>query len=345
MIVPHDAGGNPYLGLLVEALRKEGIVVESLKPGSFPFLRLLSGVDRNDVVHLQWQHGYFLGRNLASAVIRSVLLFLQIFPLKVRGVRFVWTVHNLVNHERHLARWELLASRVLARTVDRVVAHCNRAATELASAYGLDRRRILVVPHGHFGDAYPPPIARGDARRQLGLTESATMMLFFGQIREYKSVPSLIEAFLRVKPSTAHLAIVGEPKPPSLAEEITAMASDEPQITLRLEHVDPETLVRYISASDVVVLPYVRSLTSGASILAATMGRPIIAPRLGCMAEMPEGAAIFYDESGVDGIEAALLKSFEAPLDAMGRIAADYVAQHSWSCVAKQLVGIYNEIS
>jgi len=343
VIIPHDAGSNPYLGLLAEALRKEGIFVESLKPGRLPFLRLLSEINRNDVIHLQWQHGYFLGRNLASAVIRSVLLFLQILPLKARGVRFVWTVHNLVNHERHLARWELLASRVLAHTVDRVVAHCNRAASELASAYRLDQRRILVVPHGHFGDAYPPPIARRDARRQLGLSESATVILFFGQIREYKSVPSLIEAFLRVKPSTAHLAIVGEPKPPSLAEEITAMASDEPQITLRLEYVDPETLLRYISASDVVVLPYVRSLTSGASVLAATMGRPIIAPRLGCMAEMPEGAAIFYDESGVDGIEAALLKSFEAPLEDMGRVAADYVWRQGWADVARELKGIYRQ--
>ena len=277
--------------------------MESLKPGRLPFLRLLSKTNRNDFIHLQWQHGYLLGGNLASAVIRSVLLFLQILALKTRGVRFVWTVHNLVNHERNLARWELLASRVLARTVDRVVVHCNRAAIEVASAYGLDRRRILVVPHGHFGDAYPLPIPRGDARRQLGLSESATMILFFGQIREYKSVPSLIEAFLRVKPSTAHLAIVGEPKPPSLGEEIAAMASDEPQITLRLEQVDRETLVRYISASDIVALPYIRSLTSGASVLAATMGRAILAPRIGCMAEMPEGAAIFYDESGVDGIE------------------------------------------
>jgi glycosyltransferase involved in cell wall biosynthesis len=322
-------------------LRREDIAVESLKPGRLPFLRLLSKVNRNDIIHLQWQHGYFLGRNLASSVLRSILLFLQILPLKMRGVRFVWTVHNLVNHERRLARWELLASRVLARTVDRVVVHCNRAASELASVYGLDRRRILVVPHGHFGDAYPLPVPRGDARRRLGLSESATVILFFGQIREYKSVPSLIEAFLRVKCSTAHLAIVGEPKPPRLAQEIRAVAADEPQITLKLEHVDPETLVRYISAADVVALPYIRSLTSGASILAATMGRPIIAPRIGCMAEMPEGAAIFYDESGADGIEAALLKSFEAPLDDMGRIAADYVWRYGWADVARELKGIY----
>ena len=345
VFVPHDAGSNPYLGLLAEALRREGIVVESLKRGRLPFLRLFPTVRRNDVVHLQWQHSYFLGRDLASAVIRTVLLFLQILPLRMRGARFVWTVHNLVNHEGRLAKWELLASRFLAHNVDSVVVHCHRAAGEVAAAYRLDRNRIRVVPHGHFGDAYPQPMPRGEARRQLGLSASDRIILFFGQIREYKSVPSLIEAFLRVKTASTHLAIVGEPKPPSLADGIVAVAADEPQITLRLEHVDPATLVRFICACDIVALPYVKSLTSGASVLAATMARPIIAPRLGCMAEIPEAAAIFYDEPGSDGIEAALVKAFEAPLNRMGRNAAEYVKQHSWAAVAEDLKAIYTEIS
>ena len=181
-LLPSHGGENPYLRLLARALEAVGVRVHLDEMHRFAMLwAAVLKHGKPDLIHLQWQHAFFTARSLSLAMVRTVEFFLQWLTLRLLGVRFVWTVHNLVSHERQQAAWELRACRLLARAVDRMVVHCDVAAPIVASAYRVYAEHVSVVPHGHYGDWYPAPIAKEEARSMpcwaaccLGEATSAT---------------------------------------------------------------------------------------------------------------------------------------------------------------------------
>lgn len=344
MMLSIDKGGNPYKRLLVQSLVNVGVEVAFPEKGRFAIWKTVRKV-RPDAIHLHWQHGFLLGATLVRSVIRSAEFFVQLFALRLLGTPVVWTVHNIVNHENRLAGWELAMSRVLARSASLLIVHCSRAVAEVAGAYKISTDRIRVVPHGHFGDAYPPPLDQRAARERMGIDPEAQVLLFFGQIRRYKGISALLNAFKGLVSERLRLIIAGQPKPAALGAELQTEASKDDRVITELGFIPDDLLIVNISACDVVVLPYKDALTSGAAILAATYGKPIVAPRLGCMRDFPDDAGLFYDPNSPGGLKNALERLEGASLGNMGRIAETFVRSNPWSVVAALTVRVYMEAS
>lgn len=234
--------------------------------------------------------------------------------------------------------------RVLAKSVSALIVHCDEAAKVVAAAYRISPRRIRVVPHGHYSGVYHSPIAKAKARRALGLGPEETVFLFFGQIRPYKGVGELVRAFATLEQPGLRLVLAGEPK---FGEEdhLCKDIKRDPRILARLEFIPDDELIRYICASDLVVLPYRSSLTSGAAILAASYGRAIVAPELGCMREFPADAAVLYDPEACEGLASALHLACERPLNEMGEAARVFVEQFPWPAVGARTMAVYKEVA
>lgn len=344
VVTPYSLEGNPYLPLLLRALRAEGVRVE-LARGSSPFLlwRALRrhGIPR--IVHLQWHHRYLTANRLAFAIARTVLFFVQWALLRALGARFVWTVHNLVEHEGRHARWEMFACRLLVRMVDAPVAHCGEAAREVAAAYHIPVERVRVVPHGLLEVTGSPD--RDATRRSIGLTDDDIFLLNFGRIRAYKGIDRLLDAFRRADAPRMHLAVAGFPDDPELADALRQQGEEDPRLTFRFGLLDDQELSSLLCACDAVVLPYRNSLTSGAAVLAAAHARPVIAPALGCLRELPADGAIIYDENTEDGLHHALARAAGAPLDALGAVAREHAQRFPWELVARRTLQIYDGLS
>lgn len=343
MLFPMGVHGNPYMRLLVRSLEAAGVSVRFPGEGRLAIWKSMIRW-RPEVVHLQWQHHFFVRSSLLTSMARSSQFFAKLIVLRLLGARFVWTVHNIVNHERKFARWELAMCRVLARGSDRLIVHCEAAAAEVAVAFRVSIDRVRVVPHGHFGDAYPPVMERRAARERLGIQPDARVLLFFGQIRRYKGVASLLEAFRQLDSEETRLIIAGQPKPAVLAQELRDQASRDPRVKLDFGFIPTEPLIAYISACDIVVLPYEGTLTSGAAILAASCGRPIIGPRLGCMQDFPADGGIFFDPGHPGGLARALERASEEPLGSMGEVAGNHVQSVPWSVVSALTLDVYREV-
>lgn len=342
IIVPRHEGENPYDKALAASLRELGVEVclPKSKP-PFLFWNAVRACGKPDIIHLQRHHGLFVKRSWGLSILSTALFFLQWLTLRLLGVRFVWTVHNLINHENVRADWELFWDRILARIADGILVHCKAVIPIVAKTYGIPPERLGVAQHANYTGWMPPAVSREQARQELGLPQDQTILLFFGAVRKYKGISHLIDVVDKMNLGRTRLLVVGKPFPADVGAQLEAQAKHSPQIQLHLEEATNAELVQYICASDLVILPYVDSLTSGAILLAATYARPVVAPKLGCMCEFPSGAAELYEPTEPDGLERAMRVALGSSLSETGAAAKAYADTLSWSKMAQQTLRGY----
>ncbi len=273
---------NPYTWLLTRALLLRGVSVREL---TLP--RLLTGDE--DIWHFHWPEGiaHLNKENWLFASIRAAGLVLLLRWGRWRGKRILWTVHNLGSHEQRHPRLEARFWSSFTELVDGFISlseHGVHAARErfpaLRDAVG------FVVPHGHYRDVFPATVSKTEARRVLRIDPHVRVVAYIGQIRPYKNVPLLITAFRQLVGADVLLLIAGSPLNAQLARELRAAAADEPRVRLDLKFLSNDEIQHYVSASDLIVLPYREILNSGTAVLALSLNRPVLLPRLGGLAEL-----------------------------------------------------------
>jgi beta-1,4-mannosyltransferase len=348
--LPEDGvGKNPYGQLLMRSLEERDVRIVPI-----PYLHLFGAralAERPDVVHFQFIAPYILpappSRSWWRALLKGPLFLMQVLMLRLAGCRIVWTVHNLVNHERRLARWEWFFSLLFTRLAHSLVVHGEAARREVISTYHLQRRedRVTVLFHPNYIGAYPDHLTPEQARQALGVGQHSTMILSIGQIRSYKGLPELVRAFRAIPEGTnVELWIAGEPVDKELAAALQHEVKACAGLHLRVGHQSPAEVGMLLQACDLVALPYLNILTSGAALLAMSFGKPCAAPRLGCLTEvLDERGAFLYDPATANGLRDALVRAVESStsLPAMGKYNRTRAAAWSWPAAAELLLGLY----
>lgn len=350
--LPEVAGQNPYGALLMQSLGQRGVRVVPMAHRHLFALPALA--NRPDVIHFQFIDGYVLpaGRSPSwwRALVKGPLFLIQVAMLRLAGCRIVWTVHNLLNHERRFATLEWFFSLLFTRLAHRLVVHCQVARREVIRLYRLRRReeKIQVLFHPNYMGAYPDHGTREQARQRLAIEPDAVVILCLGQIRHYKGLPEIVQAFRDLPGrAQAELWIAGNPADQAMASELVQAAEGVPGVHLRLEFLDPGDVDALLKACDVVALPYRRILTSGAAALAMSYGKACVAPRLGCLVEvLDDEGAFLYDATTPGGLGQALARAVEASdrLGAMGRHNFARASDCSWPRAADLLINMYQGI-
>ena len=350
LMCPDYRESNPYQSELIAALEDRDVDVEATSVGwLFP---LLAGVRRHgvpDVIHLHWLHRFVITNRRFPSVLVALLglrLVFELVVLRALGVRLVWTVHNLLDHERAAPRSERAVRHAVARLVDRIVVHCGAAIESVAETYRLPERvadRVRVVPHGTFEGVYADDVCDSAARDRLDLSPDVPVITFFGLIRPYKRVPELIETFKRVS-GDARLLVVGNPWNEELENRVRAAGADDDRVRTVLEYVPEDEIQVYMRASDAVALPFDSVLTSGSAVLAMTFGRAVVVPSMGCLPELvgPEGGHL-YDPEDPEGLEDALRSAVDdrERLREMGRRNREAARRLEWGQIAERTREIY----
>ncbi len=223
----------------------------------FTWTRGLLG--RYDVLHVHWPEVLLrrAGRPARwAARARAALLVARLGLTRTPVLR---TVHNTATHERGDVVERLLLAALERRVRERVLL----SPSTPSPAGG------VVVPHGHYGDWYA-----GAPRSEV----VPGRLLFFGLLRPYKGVDTLLAAFAGLADPGARLRVVGAAPDPALRDAVAAAAAADPRAGARLEHVDDDDLAREVTAAQLVVLPYRDLHSSGALLLALSLGRPVLVP-------------------------------------------------------------------
>jgi beta-1,4-mannosyltransferase len=330
---------NPYNWLLYTHMRRFGARVDEFSP-----TRLLRA-ERYRVWHLHWPDVLLnqTSRRLAGASLGILIRLVD--AARRRGVKVVWTVHNLRAHEGYHPAIERWFWRAFTRRLDGYI-----SLTETSRRAAVARFPALrdlpgsVVPHGHYRGVYPDSVTRAEARAILELPQRARVYLFIGHLRPYKSVPELVATFRRLADPRAVLVVAGRPNRPELRAEVERAAAEDPRVRLYLGFVPARRVQLYLRAADLVVLPYAEILNSGSSLLALSFDRPILVPAKGSLRELEA-------QVGADWV-----RTYEGPLDERAladgmrwalettRAEAAPLEAFDWSAVAQGTLAAYDRI-
>lgn len=364
LLTPDYTSSNPYQANLADGLAGQGanIRLGSGRGYLLPFSRLAADEGLPDVLHMHFFTPFMIVGNerlrkfRLGALVTLVLgvgLLVDIALLRLRGVATVWTVHDLVNHERRYLRIERFVKHVAARFLfDRIVVHCGTAGEEFRRTFSLPAstgERTVVIPHGHFLDDYPNRVDSEVAREHLDLPEDAVVYVFFGWIRPYKNVPRLVDHFKSIDDDRARLLVVGSTRSEALERTIRSESDDDDRIRTILEFVPDDDVQYYMNAADAVVLPFrteERSLlTSGSVLLAMGFGNAIVAPDMGCVGELlGDEGGVCYDRDAVDQPLSGMRDLLDADLDAMGEYNRRTVEALDWETIGERTHHTYRQV-
>jgi len=239
---------------------------------------------------------------------------------------------------------EVATARRMFGAMDAVVAHSEHGARRLREEVGLDAKRVHVIPHGAFDYLTRLPRER-PLPAELEHPEGA-VILFFGLLRPYKGIDTLLEAFRQVE--GAELWIVGNPRMP--VEPLRHLADQAPgRVRLLTRFVDDAEIPAIFRRADLVVLPYRDAEHSGVLYTGLAFGKPLVLSAVGGFPEVAAtGAARLVSPEDSDGLAAALSElvadaAARARLAEAARKAA--IGPHSWDAVATRTLALYEELA
>lgn len=337
---------NPYLDLLYAPMGGCGLHIWRRRPRE-ALPALLAGRGAR-VLHLHFFDELTQRPGRLTTAARSLAFVALLASLRARGVRLVWTAHNLVPHELHQPRWAFLTYRFVARSAEAVIAHGEAALSLVRERYG-PLRRAEAIPLGSFAGVYGPAADRGVSRAALGLPASGRVILSLGALRPYKGLEDLIDSFAALPAERrGTLLIAGAPKDRAYAELLARRAAQVAGVTLAPRHVPDEQIPAYLAAADVVALPYRRLLTSAALMLALSYARPVIAPDVGPARELVRDGreGFLFAPGSPEALSAALRRALDHPdLDALGASALDRAEQFDWREIAARTAALYRAVA
>ncbi|MDQ2997480.1 MAG: glycosyltransferase family 4 protein [Chloroflexota bacterium] len=344
-LLPPQLPTNPYLDQLYGAMAAPDIHVRRIRP-RYAVPELLLGRGPR-ILHLHFFDELTQRPSKRQTIVRSLLFLLLLALLRMRGVRLVWTAHNLEPHELYHPIWGFLVYRLVARWSSTIIAHSRAARDLLEARYGA-LPDCQVIPIGNYIGLYGPQAERAASRAALGLPSDGPVLLNLGALRPYKNIEGLIDTFAALpEPTRGTLLIAGVAKSAAYAEQLRRHAAGVPGVRLHTLFIADTELRTYLAAADLVVLPYRKMLTSALLLCALSYERPVVAPAFGAVRELLcEGESGFLFAPGDDdALHAALERALaHANLSAVGTAGLALAREFAWPKIAEMTAACYRKL-
>jgi glycosyltransferase involved in cell wall biosynthesis len=264
-------------------------------------------------------------------------------PLRRRGTRVVLVCDNLVPHEPRF--YDAACTAWMMRESDGYLVMSDAVERDLDRLKpGAPRRR---VPHPFYAQFDRGRYTRDTARARLGL--EGEVALFFGYVRHYKGLDTLLAAWPRVRarrPVT--LVVAGEFYERPERYRALAAAAGEGAVRFVDRYIPDDEVEALFRAADVSVLPYRSGTQSGVTHVAYALGTPVIATRVGGLTEtVREGeTGLTTAPEDPEALAAAVVRFFEEDLGPrMAPHIAALQAEHAWDALARSTVELVDQLA
>ena len=231
-----------------------------------------------DLIVVDWWQPYF------GPCLRGVTSLIK----KELKSKILFITENVISHE---ARWiDGFLTRMGLKHADRFLALSKSVVETLRPmAKGRKIYRSELPVFGHYSKDEALDIAA--EKEKLGFERDATVLLFFGYVRNYKGLDILIEAFAEIeeKYPDYRLLIAGEfydnPQPYLQLIEKLGIAK---KVKVINKFIPNEAVAAYFTLSEVVVLPYRSATQSGILNIAVGYEKPVVITNVGGLSEFVE---------------------------------------------------------
>ncbi|MFX1378930.1 MAG: glycosyltransferase family 4 protein [Promethearchaeota archaeon] len=347
MVIEKHTKDHYFINLINELKRQEIEVIFPRKEykNLFLFRNLLFSKTRILHIHFLYSAGFY-AKTLLQFILKYFIFIIDIYLVKyILKTKIIWTVHNLYSHKAFFPKIEKLGKNFFSKKVNYIICHCKNAKRLVQKEFGVNPAKIHIIPHGNYINSYKNSISREVARKKLNLHNDDFIFLFFGRIRPYKGVGNLIKSFKSIHVNeNLKLLIVGKVFKPQISKILIENTLDDERIILNLKRIPDDAIQIYMNASDVVVTPYIDVLTSGQVLLAMSFGKPIIAPKLGCIIDILDEKGSFIYNPDVSN---SLLQSLEKAITLrtnllqMGNYNLELVKKFDWKRIVVETIEIY----
>ncbi|MFW2383412.1 MAG: glycosyltransferase [Acidimicrobiales bacterium] len=226
-----------------------------------------------DYLHLHWPETALDHRMYVRAVMRAIVVLIDIMWMKVRGTKVVWTRHDDGSHRQTHPRTERFFVRLYLRLTDAFIHLSEGSRRHFLSA--ADRRPQRVIPHGIGPIGAVDEEERSAAKKALDLNDQPVLGIV-GRLQEYKNVVETIDAFAKL--GEGQLLIAGEPIGQTYSESLESR-QDTAGLRMKLGRLTEAEFNNCLAASDVVLLLYSNHLNSGVAFEAlATPSKIAVTP-------------------------------------------------------------------
>ena len=244
----------------------------------FTWFRAVKSIKNSDACIFEWW----------TSSVSHMYLVIGIL-LKIWKVPIILEFHEVVDTLEESILPIRVYSKVMGKLIRNLaseyVVHSEADRKLVSERYDIQEKRISIMVHGLY-DQYSI-IDKETAKKELNI-DSEYVILFFGLLRPYKGASYLVRAFESLPEtirSKSTLVIAGEPWED---KEVLSLVKDSPysnQIRMFSEYISDEQVPYIFSSSDVLVLPYTRASQSGVAHIGISYGMPIIASKVGGLAE------------------------------------------------------------
>ncbi len=222
-----------------------------------------------------------------------------------------------------------------------LIVHANFLKNTLVKEFAVPQERVCILPHGELGSLY-----QRLAKNNNTVREPYTL-LFYGRIWAYKGLNYLLQAMPLIIESIPQVKLIIAGKGDNLKRYFPD-GWDEKHYEILNKYIPSEDVASLLGRSTAVILPYIEASQSGVASLAYGMGTPVIASKIGGLAEM-----IYSEQDGL----LVPPRDAKALADAIIRFLRDGKLQHqiqtaalyrceddlNWLNIATQTIEIYRK--
>ncbi|MBK6914545.1 MAG: glycosyltransferase [Ignavibacteriales bacterium] len=188
---------------------------------------------------------------------------------------------NIIPHEKK--PFDNLLTKYFFNNVHYFIVLSENVRKDLLSLYPKAKYNLLPHPvYSNFGD----PVEKQAAKSFLKI-DSEKLILFFGFIRDYKGLDTLLLALSKLKNINVKLLVAGEFY--SNKDKYLKIIHDNnlnDSVILKTDFIPTKEVKYYFSACDAVILPYKSATQSGIVQIAVNFRKPVIATNVGGLGEV-----------------------------------------------------------
>jgi glycosyltransferase involved in cell wall biosynthesis len=280
-----------------------------------------------------------------------------------KNTPFIQTIHGVLADEytqalhtpltiraklANLIMWQLSKNeKTAAQKATLVTTVSNYSAKKIIQFYGIDKKKIHVVPNGVDTNRFKPSQNLEKTKQQIGI-DNKLCVLFVGRLIPRKGLPFLIKAAQHVTkeyPQTMFVIVGNGPQKTNLITQLEKINLKNNFIFLGDTQ---ETLLPDIyNCADIFALPSIQEGQGIALLEAQATGKPVVAFNVGGVGEavLDQKTGFLMKPNSRQLAEAILkLLSNYSLREKMGNKGREFVsANFSWDICAQKMLKVYRE--